>query len=137
MIIALDYDNTYSLDPNTWNAFISLFQANGHRVIGVTLRSKCPDNSFPVGLEVICCAYKAKRQACLLAGAKIDVWIDDQPEFIEKDYQRVFLLISLKSITIVPQITTIDKNTASGIVISISPIFLIVTYWLTKTTIRR
>lgn len=38
MIIAIDFDKTYTEDPELWNTFINKAKVNGHRVICVTAR---------------------------------------------------------------------------------------------------
>ena len=38
MIIPIDFDETYTEDPELWNTFIRKAQTNGHRVICVTAR---------------------------------------------------------------------------------------------------
>lgn len=38
MLIALDYDGTFTEDPTLWVSFIAMAQAHGHDVIGVTMR---------------------------------------------------------------------------------------------------
>ena len=40
MLIALDYDNTYTLDPTFWDGFIVVSKARGHNVIVATMRSQ-------------------------------------------------------------------------------------------------
>lgn len=39
MNISIDFDDTYTRDPEMWNAFIRLAQASGHKVYCVTARS--------------------------------------------------------------------------------------------------
>lgn len=43
MIISIDYDLTYTLDPHFWNAFVKLAVDCGHKVIMITGRSKADD----------------------------------------------------------------------------------------------
>lgn len=38
MILAIDYDNTYTRDPPLWNTFIKLARKRGHIVFCVTAR---------------------------------------------------------------------------------------------------
>jgi len=40
MIIFLDYDRTYTLDPDMWDIFIVLAKANKHQVYCLTMRYK-------------------------------------------------------------------------------------------------
>ena len=41
MNIAIDYDDTYTLDPCVWEAIIQLLKDNGHNVFCVTKRYEC------------------------------------------------------------------------------------------------
>ena len=82
MIIALDYDDCYTRDPQLWEAFVSLAYARGHRVICVTARdlnNQIP--SFPGG-EIVYAGRQPKRAAAEAAGYKVDIWIDDMPEMV-------------------------------------------------------
>ena len=83
MIIGLDFDETFSKDPDLWNAFISLCQKRGHRVVITTMRNiehsarvystvkgLAPDDFFFTALH-------AKRAFTERRGVWVDVWIDD------------------------------------------------------------
>ncbi len=75
MRIALDYDGTYTRDPELWNNFIEKAKERGHEVVCVTMRY--PTESITVPMEVIYTSRKAKMEH-----AKADIWIDDQPHFL-------------------------------------------------------
>jgi hypothetical protein len=76
MLIALDYDGTYTADPELWNAFILKARELGHNVKIATMRY--PSEPIPdVGCEVIYTSRKAKF-GCMPA----DIWIDDNPHFL-------------------------------------------------------
>ena len=90
MNIALDFDETYTLDPEFWERFIdNAFECN-HEVFIVTSRDEVLDwdNRFRVfhdgPIQVVWCDGKPKRGVCESLGIKIDVWIDDMPEVITK-----------------------------------------------------
>lgn len=90
MIIALDFDQTYTVDPQAWNEFIELMQRHGHTVYCVTMRDRVEgeDVHYALGKRVdgiFCTNRQAKRQYMLDAGINIDVWIDDQPGWILQD----------------------------------------------------
>lgn len=87
MIIALDYDDTYTRDPMLWDLFVKSAEERGHEVIIVTMRypeegvliknyitDKTPD--------VIYTSRQAKEPYCLDRGVNIDIWIDDKPHWI-------------------------------------------------------
>lgn len=90
IVIAIDYDGTYTVDPDLWRAFIERAQARGHTVVMVTGRS----NEGQYGAEVrrdvrglvpiVFAAQMWKRDAAQLAGFDVSVWIEDHPETIAK-----------------------------------------------------
>ena len=79
MLIALDYDKTYTADPALWNDFVQLAQNRGHTVKIVTMRR--PDEAI-VGspVEVVYTSRKAKA-----AVVSADIWIDDSPNWVYQD----------------------------------------------------
>ena len=79
MIIALDYDKTYTADPTLWNGFIFAAKARKHDVKIVTLRT--PSESIQVdGVEVIYTSRQAKMKHIAA-----DIWIDDNPAWVYQD----------------------------------------------------
>jgi hypothetical protein len=79
MVIALDYDGTYTADPPLWDAFIQSAQARGHTVKIVTMRFASEEIVNPP-VEVIYTSRNAKS-----AYLKPDIWIDDSPHWIHQD----------------------------------------------------
>lgn len=86
MRIALDYDRTYSADPEFWDYFIASCHAHGHDVRIVTHRSPDLDRTAAlVALEkkvkIIYTNGAAKAWYCAHFGGGFepDVWIDDKP----------------------------------------------------------
>lgn len=85
MNIALDFDETITLDPLFWGAFIKLARASKHHVEIVTSRSASVHkenqdieefaNEWDVGI-VYCNGFQKA------AHAQADVWIDDYPASI-------------------------------------------------------
>ena len=83
MIIALDYDGTYTLDPAFWDDVIGEAGVRGHTVVLATSRDSTAGLPVITGLaQVVCCGATHKRLACEAAGVKVDAWIDDQPETV-------------------------------------------------------
>ena len=79
MIIALDYDKTYTVDPELWISFIETAQSRGHDVKIVTMRY--PEETIDnVPCDVVYTSRQAKRK-CFSA----DIWIDDSPHWIFED----------------------------------------------------
>ena len=79
MLIALDYDGTYTADPSLWDEFIRSAQARGHTVKIVTMRHPSEAIVNPP-VEVIYTSRNAKS-----AYLKPDIWIDDSPHWIYQD----------------------------------------------------
>jgi hypothetical protein len=87
MLIAIDYDETWSRDPAFWLAVTRCAVANGHRVIGVTMRDdgdRADMCQYYRSLDIYCTGGKMKRKFVTDKGINVDVWIDDSPEFIGK-----------------------------------------------------
>ena len=79
MLIALDYDKTYTADPALWDDFIQSAQDRGHSVKIVTMRT--PDEAITdAPVEVVYTSRKAKATVF-----KADIWIDDSPSWIFQD----------------------------------------------------
>jgi hypothetical protein len=79
MIIALDYDKTYTADSALWDDFIQSAKDRGHSVKIVTMRyASEPIESAPV--DVVYTGRKAKATVF-----KADIWIDDSPSWIFQD----------------------------------------------------
>lgn len=91
MIIAIDYDDTYTKDPDLWLAFIEKAQARGHKVILVTMRDNAEAGPSwgPIDerlLFVVDHVYYtdlvAKKRHLANLGITVDIWIDDMPEWV-------------------------------------------------------
>ena len=88
--IALDYDGTFTEDPEMWLAFIGTCKARGHHIRIVTMRHphECltmNQSLLKTSIPIIFTSRKGKRAAALEQGFKVDVWIDDMPDFILYD----------------------------------------------------
>lgn len=81
MIISLDYDDTYTKDPEFWTSFISMVKDFGHTVICCTLRSESEWDGN-LSIPVYCTNGMCKRDFLVYKGIKVDIWIDDMPEGI-------------------------------------------------------
>jgi len=85
MIIALDYDNTFTADKIMWLAFADIAQSRGHEIKIVTARSEQYDQIHDpalIGFEIIYCDGIAKKDVVNSLGHIISIWIDDQPDAI-------------------------------------------------------
>lgn len=82
MKIAIDFDNTYTLDPEFWDRFIANAKASGHKVWCVTARRNTEENRETVvvpGVLTVFSELGSKIDCMERRGIKIDVWIDDDP----------------------------------------------------------
>jgi hypothetical protein len=93
--LALDYDGTFTADPDLWLLFIKAAQERGHQVIVVTMRYKTeqygnPTNGFePMDTRlldsvdrVIFTDRRAKKLFVTQLCVNIDIWIDDEPKWL-------------------------------------------------------
>jgi hypothetical protein len=79
MLIALDYDKTYTADPALWDNFVDLAQSRGHTVKIVTMRR--PDETIDTDVvDVVYTSRKAKSSVI-----RADIWIDDSPHWVYQD----------------------------------------------------
>lgn len=86
MNIALDFDDTYTRDPQMWDQFIGFAKARGHDIRIVTFRKSTMTDPaldrLAQVIPVIYTEYIHKRAFTNHLGWIVDVWIDDSPEFI-------------------------------------------------------
>ncbi len=90
ILFGIDYDGTFSRDPEFFRFVVRAGLAAGHRFVLVTGRS----DTGPWGTEVrravgdlmpiVFAADGWKREAALVAGYKVGVWVDDHPEYVAK-----------------------------------------------------
>lgn len=87
MLLSLDYDNTYTADPDGWDAVVMLMRERGHEFVCVTSRAWPPGTHDETErlppMPVVCAGHIYKRRAAAVAGYVVDVWIDDCPSVIE------------------------------------------------------
>ena len=98
MNVAIDYDDTYTLDKQLWNHVIKMFIDAGHNVFCVTKRYEEIADDIREDMNIpIVYATRSKLEAVVNANIRIDVWIDDKPQSIipykakmplNKGYQR-------------------------------------------------
>lgn len=85
MKIALDYDDTYTQDPELWDMFIERSLLRDHEIMIVTFRSPDVPLERDPKIPIFYTSWKAKRPFMEKQGIDIDVWIDDSPELIISD----------------------------------------------------
>ena len=83
MKIALDYDDTFTVDPKCWRKVIDLLQKYGHEITIATSRFKTLENYREISkytdLPILFCDHNAKAESARQHGVNFDVWIDDNP----------------------------------------------------------
>lgn len=83
-LIAIDYDDTWTDDPELFAEFSKLAQSRGHEVICVTARG--PEqglNELRLPIPVYGTSGAPKREYMNTRhGMWVDIWIDDMPEII-------------------------------------------------------
>lgn len=90
MIFGIDYDGTFSRDPKFWEEFVALAKKHGHECVMVTARSDDQTMGDEVRkavkdfMPIVFAGIEWKRVAAEKRGWKIDVWIDDAPEYVAK-----------------------------------------------------
>jgi hypothetical protein len=84
--IGIDFDDTYSRDPELWDAFIASAKARGHKVVCVTCRPETLENvqecDIP-GVLTYCTSMSPKEWYMREKGIEVDVWIDDCPDCVK------------------------------------------------------
>lgn len=91
--IALDFDCTFTADIEFWRLFVQLCAKRGHAVVLVTARYDTPENHALVRDVIgaptvrllsglVFTSRGPKRPRAAARGYKIDIWIDDLPEFV-------------------------------------------------------
>ena len=90
MLIALDYDGTYTADPELWDSFIALSRERGHRVIIATMRYPTELSGISSLIDkvddIIFTSRKAKKPFVIASiNENPHIWIDDNPEWLFTD----------------------------------------------------
>lgn len=81
LVVSVDYDDTFTLDPSMWRKIIEIIEASGHVVVCCTFRKEHDEiTDFPG--EVFYTGGLPKAQFMEDAGVPVDIWIDDWPELI-------------------------------------------------------
>lgn len=89
MVIAIDYDDTFTKDPPFWRRFCKMAMGAGHHVILVTnrqgtQRDVCELRNLRSCLhEIIFAQHGSKRYAARARGYEPHVWIDDNPRTVD------------------------------------------------------
>jgi DNA-binding LacI/PurR family transcriptional regulator len=92
LVISLDFDQTYTRDPELWNEFIGSARKRGYTVYIVTMRYDMPKEADEVRTllsdkvdGIYFTGRKAKEKFMFDKGIDVSVWVDDMPFFILHD----------------------------------------------------
>ena len=93
-IIAIDYDDTISLNVDAWRQIISLLSSLGFVVYVVTYRESTKFDDMALDIEgvrdYLFTNSTAKKKYCSdIVGIEIDIWIDDCPASVIFDYKEL------------------------------------------------
>jgi hypothetical protein len=91
MVISIDYDDTWTADPQGWQQVVTLMRRRGHTVILITNRPNLPPSRHEVERDVrgfvdaiiFAGIPTPKRLAAERHGYHVDVWIDDCPSAVD------------------------------------------------------
>lgn len=82
MLIALDYDKTYTADSVFWNMFIALAEKYHHKVICITMRHNSKEEKINWNIETHYTGRMAKKKWAEENRIFVDIWIDDKPAWL-------------------------------------------------------
>jgi hypothetical protein len=88
MTIAIDFDDTFTRDPDLWSRFVVMCQNRGYKPIMVTMRFPTQHGGMEDAIElfgavnVYFTGHHLKKPFMELHNIHVDVWIDDTPESI-------------------------------------------------------
>jgi len=100
-IIAIDYDDTISLNIDAWKQIIKLFHSFGAIIYVVTYRESTRFDDMildiPYVRDFIFTNANGKKKYCEdVVGIEADIWIDDSPESIVFDYKELIENMKIK-----------------------------------------
>jgi hypothetical protein len=101
LIIALDYDGTFTEDEVLWSNFILHCRNRGHRIIIVTMRYESEeigrnvesgkDVKWLIGADnVFFTSRMAKKPFMERLGIHVNIWIDDHPQAVFLDAEKIW-----------------------------------------------
>lgn len=102
--IALDFDDTFTLDPERWAQFVHLFcsRDSDWSVKFVTFRFETDRNddikywAEELGIGIIYCGGVQKAAVCAKLGWIPDIWIDDFPVLIPMKQQLQGMILGIE-----------------------------------------
>ena len=98
-VIAIDYDYTWTTDPEFFLMIAIAWKARGHEVYIVTLRDcndpiEDKDIILSKGIDIIYTSGEYKSVITKHNKIDVDIWIDDQPQWIIPPEQDIELEVN-------------------------------------------
>ncbi len=86
LTFAIDYDDTYTADPELFDRLIIEARSRGHTVVIATMRHEFEPVQLGCTVDrIIYTNRKAKKLHLMRLGIEPNIWIDDRPDFILGD----------------------------------------------------
>lgn len=88
LTFALDFDDTFTADPELWSEWIKVAKFRGHKVYCVTARRDHEENrkelsdyfsQYGISIPIVFCNLGSKTWTMEQRGIKVNIWIDDSP----------------------------------------------------------
>ncbi len=97
MLIAIDYDKTWTADPDLFGSFAKSLKKAGHKCICVTSRATDTENndlanSIGQYMPIVYAGNQPKRKAAEKQRYHVNIWIDDMPESITRQDENRFAI---------------------------------------------
>lgn len=95
--ISIDFDDTFTTDPELWRAFAALAKKRGHKVICASLRMNTHEHTADLNdawdnkVEIVLCSHNVKDEVCRQRGHRVDIWIDDMPFVCKEEEMASFV----------------------------------------------
>jgi len=92
LTISFDFDGTFAADPDTWKAVVVMLQQAGHTCVLCTNRP--PEWGEEVRklvagcMPIVFAGMGSKYNMMIKAGYRVDVWIDDMPDYVMQEGLR-------------------------------------------------
>lgn len=92
MLVAIDFDDTFTADSKAWRAVIEVLRATGHQVICVSARADSERDreelkaALPKGVHILLSEQCPKRVFAMRHGYDVDIWIEDTPLAVDAVY---------------------------------------------------
>lgn len=94
LTIAIDFDDTFSADPDLWREFVRIATGRRYKHICILVTNRTEEKGNDVRAEVgdlmpiVFAGEFSKRSMAANAGYLVDIWCDDSPELVEVDGLR-------------------------------------------------